>query len=124
MARLIDAPNVGLVADSFFRISGAFVLEALALVVWNVGSRSPIGVMRDARKALGNPPAIFAGVLALVVGLIFVTAATVLLLPAVPNPQVYFAPVQICTLLISLAIEFLIGADLRRIAGGRARRTP
>jgi hypothetical protein len=100
------------------------VLETLALVVWNVGSRSPIGVVRDARKALMKPQAIVAGLLALVVGLIFVAAATVLLLPAVPNPQVYFAPVQICTLLIALAIEFLIGADLRRIAGGRTRRTP
>lgn len=100
------------------------MLETLALVVWNVGSRSPIGVVRDARKALMKPQAIVAGLLALVVGLIFVAAATVLLLPAVPNPQVYFAPVQICTLLIALAIEFLIGADLRRIAGGRTRRTP
>ena len=124
MAGLIDAPNVGLVADSFLRIFGAIVLETLALVVWNVGNRSPIQVVRDARRALGKPPALVAGVLAVAVGLIFVAAAAILLLPAVPNPQIFFAPVEIFTLLVALAIEFLIGADLRRIAGGRPRRTP
>jgi hypothetical protein len=115
---------VPIVLDGFLRIAGAIVLEALALVIWNIGTRSPFHVVRDIRDALGKPRAIFAGIVAFVIGLIFVAAATVLLVPAVPNPSAYLAPAQIFTLLVALGIEFLIGNDLRRLAGAQDHGTP
>jgi len=58
------------------------------------------------------------------VGLIFVAAGTILLIPAIPNPRVYLVPAEIFTFLVALGIEFLIGNDLRRLAGGRTRSSP
>ena len=121
MARLIDASNVAAVAEGFLRLAGAIVLETLALVVWNVGSRSPVQVIRDIGAVLRQPRALALGFLAFAIGLIFIAAATVLLWPAVPNPRAFLAPVEIFTLLVALGIEFLIGADLRRLAGGRPK---
>lgn len=113
-----------IVVDDFLRIAGAIVLETLALVVWNVGTRSPLQVLRDLRAALGIPRAIFAGFVAFAIGVIFVAAGTILLIPAIPNPRVYLVPAEIFTFLVALGIEFLIGNDLRRLAGGRTRSSP
>jgi hypothetical protein len=49
--------------------------------------------------------------------LIFVTAATILLLPAIAVPQIDFVPAELFTLLVGLALEHLIGGDLRALAG-------
>jgi len=91
------------------RIAGAIVLETFALAVWNVGTRAPFTVLKEAMRALQD-----AGALSLVVGLTFVAAATVLLLPAVANVHVDFVPLMVFTFLAALLIEYLIGGDLRR----------
>ena len=109
------------VADGFLRLAGAIVLETLALVIWNVGSRSPVQAIRDLSSVLRQPRTLAVGFLAFAIGLIFIAAGTVLLLPAVPNPHVFLAPVEIFTLLVALGFEFLIGADVRRLAGGRPK---
>jgi hypothetical protein len=105
------------VLDAFLRLAGTIVLETLALVVWNVGTRPPWNMVRDVRASLRNPRALFAGIVSLAVGLIFVAAAVILLVPAVPNPS-HFVPVEIFTLIVALAIESLVGNDLRRLGGG------
>jgi len=96
------------------RIAGAIVLETFALAVWNVGTRAPFTVLKEAMRALQDRRALFAGALSLVVGLTFVAAATVLLLPAVANVHVDFVPLMVFTFLAALLIEYLIGGDLRR----------
>jgi len=105
--------------DGFLRIAGTIVLETLALVVWNIGTRSPLQLVRDIRNAVGKPRAILAGIVTFLIGLIFVAAAMVLLVPAIPYPAAYLAPVGVITFLVALGTEFLIGNDLRRLAGGR-----
>lgn len=102
------------------RLAGAIVLETLALVVWNIGTRPPANMLRDVKAAVRSPRALFTGFLSLIVGLIFVAAATILLVPAVPDAVSLFVPVEIFTFLIALTIEFLIGNDLRRLGGGRS----
>jgi hypothetical protein len=108
-------------ADAALRLAGAILLEALALVVWNIGTRSPSALLRDIAVAAREPRTLFAGSLSLVVGLIFVAAATVLILPALPNPDSDLVPVEIFTFLVALGIELLVGDDVRRVASGRSR---
>jgi hypothetical protein len=96
------------------RIAGAIVLETFALAVWNVGTRAPLTVLREAARAFRDRRALFTGAFSLVVGLIFVAAATILLLPAVDDVHAYFVPLMIFTFIIALVIEYVIGNDLRR----------
>jgi hypothetical protein len=104
--------------DAFLRVCGAIVLDTLAFVVWNVGTRSPLEVIAAVRRALPAGRSLFAGILSGLVGLIFVVAAGVLLLPAIAVPQIDFVPAELFTLLVALALEHLIGNDLRALAGG------
>ena len=83
-------------------------------------------MLRDLARALRTPRALFAGAFSALVGLVFVAAATVLLLPAVDDAGSDFVPVSIFTFLTALGIELLVGNDLRgaigRIAAGRLNR--
>jgi hypothetical protein len=101
--------------DAFLRIAGAIVLETLAFTVWNVGTRSPIDLARDAYRALRDGRGIFIGIVALTIGLVFVAAATILLQPALPSER-DFMPIELATFLIALLLERTIGGDLRSLA--------
>jgi hypothetical protein len=90
-------------------------------VVWNIGTRSPAALARDAMAAFREPRVLFAGVLSLLVGLVFVAAATVLIVPALPDPDADLVPTEIFTFVVALAIELLVGEDLRRLASGKSR---
>lgn len=105
--------------NAFLRVAGAIALETLAFIVWNVGTRSPLTVLRDVRAALGDGRKLFAGVISALVGFIFISAATVLILPVVLDPEVDFLPAELFTLLVALALEHLIGNDVRALAGTR-----
>ncbi len=102
--------------DAFLRIAGAIVLETLAFVVWNLGSRSPLDVARDAYRALRTRRGLFSGIVALAIGLLFVAAATILLQPALNDPDRDFMPVELATFLIALGLDRLIGSDVRGLA--------
>jgi hypothetical protein len=110
-----------IVAEIFFRLAGAIMLETLAFAAWNIGTRSPTAAVRDMVKAARNLRVLASGVAAFVVGLIFIVAATVLLIPAVY--PVDLVPIAIGILLVALVLELLIGNDLRLLAallGGRS----
>jgi hypothetical protein len=102
--------------DAFLRIAGAIVLETLAFVVWNLGSRSPFDVVRDAYRALRTRRGLFTGIVALAIGLVFVAAATILLQPALNDPDRDFMPIELATFLVALGLDRLIGNDVRRLA--------
>ncbi len=61
---------------------------------------------------------VFAGLVSLLVGLIFVAAGAVLILPAVADPVADFIPLEIFTFIVALLLEHLVGNDLRRLGGG------
>jgi hypothetical protein len=106
------------VPDAFLRLAGAIALETLALTVWNVGTRSPLALMRDVARAGRNPRKLLEGFISLLIGLIFVAASTILLLPDVPAPSVNLVPLEIFTFLVALSIEYLVGGDLRNLGRG------
>jgi hypothetical protein len=101
------------------RLAGAIVLESLAFVIWNIGTRSPLAVARDVGASFGDARKMFAGAVSFAIGAIFITAATVLLWPALGDPYVDFLPAELFTLLVALAIEHLIGNDVRALTGTR-----
>jgi hypothetical protein len=101
-------------------LTGAIVLETLALAIWNIGTRSPAAVLRDVRRAR-EKRSIALGIASFLVGLTFVAAATVLLLPAVPNKLDLLVPTEIFTFLVALGLEYLVGDDLRSLIGASAR---
>jgi hypothetical protein len=101
------------------RLAGAIVLETLSFIVWNIGTRSPIAVIRDIAAAIGDSRKIVTGLARAVIGFIFISAAVVLLLPALVDPVVDFLPAELFTLLVALAIEHLIGNDVRALVGSR-----
>ena len=98
------------------RIAGAIALQSLAFIVWNVGTRSPLRVLRDVRAAIGNVRKVMMGLAATLVGFIFIMAATVLIVPICADPNVDFLPTELFTLLVALVIEHLIGNDVRALA--------
>jgi hypothetical protein len=106
------------VPDAFLRLAGAIALETLALTVWNVGTRSPLALLRDVARAGRNPRKLLEGFISLLIGLIFVAASTILLLPDVPAPSVNLVPLEIFTFLAALSIEYLVGGDLRNLGRG------
>ena len=95
------------------------MLETLSFIVWNIGTRSPIALIRDIAAAIGDSRKIVTGLARAVIGFIFISAAVVLLLPALVDPVVDFLPAELLTLLVALAIEHLIGNDVRALVGSR-----
>lgn len=78
-------------------------------------------MLQDIARSVRSRRGLVSGMLSFVVGLVFVAAATVLLLPAVYDVGSDFVPLEIFTFLAALAIEYLIGGELRgaisRLAG-------
>ncbi len=105
--------------ETALRLAGAIVLETLALCVWNVGTRSLQATLTDVAASLRNPRAFASGFFSVLVGLVFVAAATILLLPALGALRGDFVPLAIYTFVAALVIEFLIGNDLRAAIGRR-----
>jgi len=109
--------DLTLLPETFFRVGGAIVLDTLAFVVWNVGTRSPLELFVAMRDAVRRRRSLFAGFVSALIGIIFVAAATVLLLPAIAIPELDFVPAELFTLLVALVLEHLVGNDLRALAG-------
>ena len=97
------------------RVACAIALETMALVVWNVGARHPFQMLRELLGAR-SLRSVLAGVASLLIGTIFIAAATILLIPAVTDVPQAFIPIEILTFVVALAVEALIGNDLRKAA--------
>jgi hypothetical protein len=104
--------------DTALRLAGTIGLEALALIVWNVGTRSPMTVARDVRRAFAHGDGLFAGCVSLAIGAIFIAAAVVLVIPVLSPELDDFVPVEVFTFLVAIALEYLVGNDVRRLVGG------
>ena len=113
--RRLEAIDLTFVLAAALRVAGAIVLDTLAFSIWNIGSRSPAAVLRDVREHARERRSLVAGLLRALVGAIFIAAGTVLLLPAIADPQIDFAPTELFVFLVSLALEHVVGADVRAL---------
>ena len=98
-------------------MAGAIVLDALAFIVWNVGTRSPLALIADLRRGFHDRRVFAIGVVSAIVGFVFIMAATVLLLPAIADPARDLSISELLTFLVALLVEILIGNDVRRLVG-------
>lgn len=94
------------------RIGLAIILDTAALLVWDIGTRSPFRLVHDIRDGLRRPPAIARGLARLAIGGLALLAAATVSAP-VATRAVDFTIIECWALVTALVIEQLIGPDLR-----------
>lgn len=113
--RASGAIELALFGQILARVAGAIALDTLAFVVWNVGTRPPLAVVRDIRRGFGSPRILARGTLVALVGAILVVAACVLVAPAIRGASEFSAGVGLFIVIVALALEALVGEDLRAV---------
>jgi hypothetical protein len=100
------------------RFALAIVFDALAFVIWDVGTRPPLTLIRDIRAGVHQPAALLAGGARFLAGLGLLVLAGLIARPATPTAR-SFTFLETWMVIAALLVEMLIGNDLR----SRARRS-
>ena len=115
-----DTGTLLLVLDLFAHLLASIVCFAAGLIVWDVGTRSPAHVLIDAAAAARSPKALLRGLIRFFIGLLFVAVSIVVLFFAVPAAEAgRYMIYQIGAVVAALAVEILIGDDVRPLLGVR-----
>lgn len=99
------------------RFALAIVFDALAFVVWDVGTRPPLALVRDLARGVRVPPVLLRGALRFLAGAGLLLLAAAVARPGMPTLRA-FTLIETGMLIAALLVENLIGPDLRR----RSRR--
>jgi hypothetical protein len=94
------------------RIALAIMLDTAALVIWDIGTRSPVRLFTDIRAGLNDRRAIMRGLVRLAVGSIALLAAATVSAP-VASRAADFTIIECWALVTALVLEQLLGPDLR-----------
>ena len=94
------------------RIAVAILLDTAALIIWDIGTRSPARLIAEVRAGLGKRSSILYGSLRFVVGVIALLAAAAVSAP-VTTRAVDFTVIECWALVTALVLEQLVGPDLR-----------
>lgn len=105
-------------AEAVVRFALAIALDALAFVVWEVGTRSPLRLIRDMIHGARIPRSLLRGALRFVAGAALLLAAGIVARPAMPTLRA-FTLIETGMLIAALLVEQLVGADLRRALRSR-----
>lgn len=91
------------------RIALAILLDTATLVLWNIGSRSPLRLWADIRAGLRRPTVVVRGVVR------FLTGAGALVLGAmvIAPLDAYGSFFAVGALIVAFVVEQLIGSDLQ-----------
>ena len=95
------------------RFAIAIVFDALALIVWDVGTRPPLQLARDIARGALVPAVLARGVLRFFTGFALLLLAAVVARPGMPTLRA-FTLIETGMLIAALLVENLIGPDLRR----------
>ncbi len=104
---------VTIVTSLVLRFALSIVLDALAFIVWDVGTRSPRKLWSDVVCGTREPRSCAFGVLRFIVGGALLFAAADVARPGMPTMQA-FTFIETGMLLAALLVEQLVGPDLRR----------
>lgn len=107
--------------QAVLRVALTIVLDTAALVIWNIGTRSPARVFSDVRSSWRDRQAFAGGCVRFAAGAVAVVAAVQCVLPIVGN-RTDFTIVACWALVTSLVLEQLIGPDLRALRTRLAKR--
>jgi hypothetical protein len=94
------------------RFALAIVLDALAFVVWDVGTRPPLRLVRDLARGARVPARLGRGLLRFALGAGLLVLAAVVARPAISGART-FTLLETGMLVAALIVEALIGNDLR-----------
>jgi hypothetical protein len=97
----------------FARFVVAILFDALAFVVWDIGTRPPSRLARDVAGGLRSPAILARGIIRLAIGAALLFLAAVVARPAMPTLRA-FTLIETGMLIAALLVETLIGPDLRR----------
>lgn len=106
----------GVVFDIFTRLAGAILCAALALTLWNLTARSPMQVARDIVAGARNGRSFAYGLLRFAGGTFLAVVALGLVVSVLSIATLrLFSLFSIGAFISALAVEALIGDDLRRL---------
>jgi hypothetical protein len=100
-----------LAVDSL-RIALAILLDTAALVIWDIGTRSPLRLFADVRAGLRKGRVMVRGLLRVVAGVLALMAAVAVSAP-VATRTFDFTIIECWALVTALVVEQLVGPDLR-----------
>jgi len=89
------------------------VLDAFAFVVWDVGTRPPLTLVRDLSRGLRRPRLFAQGLVRFATGVGLLILAALVARPAIPTVRA-FTLIETGMLIAALLVEQLVGPDLRR----------
>jgi hypothetical protein len=95
------------------RFALAIVLDALAFILWDVGTRPPLRLGRDIVAGIRVPRSLAFGLLRFIVGGALLFAAADVARPGMPSLHA-FTFIETGMLIAALLVEQLVGPDLRR----------
>lgn len=95
------------------RFAVAIVFDALAFVVWDVGTRPPLQLARDVARGTRVPAKLARGLLRFAIGCALLLLAALVARPGMPTLRA-FTLIETGMLIAALIVENLIGPDLRR----------
>ena len=93
----------------------AIVLDAAAFVIWDVGTRPPAVLVRDAGAALHRPPDLARGALRFLAGGALLVLAAFIARPAISSAAA-FTVLETGMLIVALVVEALVGTTVRTAA--------
>jgi hypothetical protein len=95
------------------RFALAIVLDAAAFIVWDLGTRAPLDLLADLRRAVASRHGLVAGTARFVGGAALLLLGAFVAGPALLNRRT-FTVLETATLVAALLVEQLIGPDVRR----------
>jgi len=104
----------------FGHLVGAISCASAGLIIWDIGTRSPAHVLADALSGARSPRSLFRGIVRFLIGLIFLAVSIALVFLSLPeNEYDRYTTYQIVAFVTALAVELLIGNDVRPLVGLR-----
>jgi hypothetical protein len=100
-------------AELVLRFAIAIVFNALAFIVWDVGTRPPLQLARDIARGARVPAVFLRGVMRFATGFALLLLAAVIARPGMPTLRA-FTLIETGMLIAALLVEALVGPDLRR----------
>jgi hypothetical protein len=100
------------------RFTIAILFDALAFVIWDVGTRSPRRLLRDVAAGIRVPARLAAGLMRFAIGFGLLLLAALVASPAIPTMRAYTI-LETGMLIAALIVEQLLGDDLRGVVRKR-----
>ena len=105
--------------EAFLRLTLAIVLDTIAFVIWDVGTRPPLRLIGEIGAALRERRGLLRGGLRFLIGFIILILGEVVIVPLAVRVGSAL-PLEFGALITALLTEQLIGPDVR---GRRASET-